>query len=110
MAMEPMYRCSACSLGVIAIKKGDGESEEVTFIRGCRCEGAAIIGRMQATVVARGGTMSDGPARKPVLSDGAVQPPASMMGKWFALAGPGERPDEQAASSSAPADSEPAGG
>lgn len=74
MAMEPMYRCSACALGVIAIKKGEGEGDEVTFIRGCRCEGAAIIGRMQATVVARGGTMSDGPARKPVLSGGATAP------------------------------------
>lgn len=71
MAMEPMYRCSACSLGVIALK---GKDDEVTFIRGCRCEGAAIIGRMQATVVARGGTMSDGPARKPVLSGGATAP------------------------------------
>ena len=67
---------------------------------------------MQATVVARGGTMSDGPPRKSVLSDGSgganqpqQQPPASMMGKWFALANPSEPTTD-----SEPSVSEPAGG
>lgn len=67
MSQGPMYKCSVCSLGVIALKSGD----ETTFIRGCKCN-AAVTASMRATVVARGGTKQQ---TRAILT--GAQPPES---------------------------------